>query len=144
MKTTVLFICCSAIVFSADAQIDTSRNAFKSPTDTSRNAFRTTPPLNQNPALQNTTPVQPPMQYRVEDRILIQHNELPNSLRETLMENQYKGWENSEIYQDRVSGEYYYTPTTNTNTQSQQSTYLRFDRNGKAISETKTGNNDQQ
>jgi hypothetical protein len=61
------------------------------------------------------------------------------------MGNQYKGWENSVIYQDRSSGEYYYTPNTNTNinTQSRQPNYLRFDRNGKAIPGTKPGNKDQ-
>ena len=141
MKTAALFICCSVITFCASAQIDTTRNAFKPQGDTSRNVFRSNQsPVIQNPALQTTQPVQPPIQYRIEDRIVIQHSELPNSLRETLMGNQYKGWENSVIYQDRPSGEYYYN--TNINPQSPPS-YMRFDRNGKVIQQSKTGNDDQ-
>lgn len=141
MKKAALIICCSVIGFSVSAQIDTTRNSFKPQTDTSRNAFRTSPsPVVENPALKTTPPVQPQTQYRVEDRILIQHNELPNSLRETLMGNQYKGWENSMIYQDRKSGEYYY----NSNIDPQSSpTYMRFDKDGRAIPQTKTGNDGQ-
>jgi hypothetical protein len=85
---------------------------------------------------QPTTPTQQPSQqsqYRMEDRVTIQQNQLPSSLRETLNGQQYKGWESSTIYQDRATGEYYYdAPGTSTTTTPQR---YRFDRNGKEISD---------
>jgi hypothetical protein len=85
---------------------------------------------------QPTTPTQQPSQqsqYRIEDRVTVQQNQLPSSLRETLNGQQYKGWESSTIYQDRTTGEYYYD-AQGTGTSATPQRY-RFDRSGKAISD---------
>jgi hypothetical protein len=85
---------------------------------------------------QPTTPTQQPSQqsqYRMEDRVTVQQNQLPSSLRETLNGQQYKGWENSTIYQDRATGEYYYDVQGTGTTATPQR--HRFDRSGRAISD---------
>jgi hypothetical protein len=110
--------------------------------DSTRTNNRTQQKPTANPSVtqptQSTLPGQQPSQqpqYRTEDRITIQQNQLPSSLRETLNGEQYKGWENSTIYQDRATGEYYYeNKGTQTGTTTTPKTY-RFDRTGKAITD---------
>jgi hypothetical protein len=85
-----------------------------------------------------TQPVQPPEpttpsriqdQYRQPDRVIVPQDQLPQAMRLTLEENQYKGWENSTIYQDRTTGEYFLDVFNTSNTSK---TY-RFDRNGRLV-----------
>lgn len=105
----------------AQAQNDTSRSQTKSIND-SLTQTPVTPP-------QATTPARQRDQYLHEDRVLITADQLPVHLKETLQSNQYKGWENSSIYQDRVTGEYA-LEITNGNASPRA---YRFDKNGKLI-----------
>lgn len=63
-------------------------------------------------------------------RVMIPPNKIPSMMQQTLQGNEYRGWQNSTIYQDRVTGEYSLeiregnaTPRT-----------YRFDRNGRVVS----------
>ncbi|HYG19934.1 MAG TPA: hypothetical protein VD816_13445 [Ohtaekwangia sp.] len=96
--------------------------------------------VNAQDSTQRTNPAQQPSQqpriesqqqnqYRVEDRVSVTADELPSSLRQTLQNgSQYRGWENTPIYRDRTSQEYYFELNDGTN-----KTMHRFDRNGKTI-----------
>jgi len=103
------------------AQQDTSRNKPIAPTPSPTQA--------PTPQPQTTTPARQQDQYRTQDRVLVPQEQVPSPLRETLQGNQYKGWENSSIYQDRTTGEYSLDLKTGTTTPK---TY-RFDKNGKMV-----------
>lgn len=82
-------------------------------------------------------------QYRTEDMVEIQAEQVPASLRRTLRESKYKGWEeNGTLYQDPSTSEYV-LEMESTNDASQPRIY-RFDKNGQLKPEQNgTGNNDQ-
>jgi hypothetical protein len=73
----------------------------------------------------------------------IQAEQVPASLRRTLRESQYKGWEeNGTLYQNPSTSEYV-LEMKNTNDASQPRIY-RFDKNGQLKpGQNGTGNNDQ-
>jgi hypothetical protein len=106
-----------------------SLTAVKAQQDTSLNQQPATPAQQSTPQPQTTTPARQQDQYRQQDRVLIPQDQLPTQMRETLRGNQYQGWENSQIYQDRATGEY--SLDINNSNQSQR-TY-RFDKNGKLM-----------
>jgi hypothetical protein len=119
MKRLMLFsIAVGVGISAANAQIDTSRT-------------KTTPePTLQQPAPARTpTPAEQQNQYLNQNRTLINQQDIPSTMRETLQGTQYKGWENSSIYQNRNTGEYS-IDIKNANTPLK--TY-RFDSNGRAI-----------
>jgi hypothetical protein len=88
---------------------------------------------------------------------VIQQDQLPESLRQTLRGTEYQGWERSTIYQDPSTGEYLLEMNTTTVTPSNTNpspttsqdrsgnnpprTY-RFDRNGRVIENKPGGDND--
>jgi hypothetical protein len=100
-------------------------------TDTTRNRQQPNPQTTQPPVQppQPTTPARQGDQYRTQDRIVIPQNQVPSTLRETLQGNQYKGWENSTLYQDRTTGEY----SLDLNNGSATPRTYRFDKNGRVI-----------
>jgi hypothetical protein len=55
---------------------------------------------------QSTDQQQPSTQWRTEDRVMVTSSEIPASLRVTLADDQYKGWENSTIYRNRTTNDY--------------------------------------
>jgi hypothetical protein len=127
MRSLIVILLVSLYATHVNAQTDTSRNVF--------NQKKT--PAVKSPAIESAKPLEPINRYRLEDRIIIRHDELPNSLRETLMNNTYNGWENATIYKDRLTGEFYYEVK---NDKNRSSTFYRFDTNGKPITETNGGN----
>lgn len=103
------------------AQTDTTR---------SRQQQRTqTPVQSPVPQPQTPTPARQGDQYRTQDRMVVPQDQIPSNLRQTLEGTQYKGWENSTIYQDRTTGEYSMDLNNGTTTPR---TY-RFDKNGRVI-----------
>jgi hypothetical protein len=85
-------------------------------------------PQQVDPSMQQ--PNQGQSQYRTQDRITIPADQVPSSLRQTLQGTQYKGWETTPLYQDRITQEYYFElPDANGTTKRLH----RFDRNGKPI-----------
>jgi hypothetical protein len=86
-------------------------------------------------------------QYRTEDMIEIQTEQIPASLRRTLREDQYEGWEESgTLYQEPTTGEYVLV-MERTSDSSEPRSY-RFDKNGQLKDDQNTGdenrnNNDQ-
>jgi hypothetical protein len=122
----------------------------------------TTPPQSTQPTTTQPPAQQPQTlpsqsQYRPNDMVTIPQNQLPESLRATLRGNEYKGWEQSKIYQNPSTGEYLLEMETTTNTPTNTNpnatiqdqsgnnslrTY-RFDRYGRVINDqNKTGNKD--
>jgi outer membrane biosynthesis protein TonB len=97
-----------------------------------------------NPTLQQPTPARTPLpaeqnQYRVEDLMIVPREEVPSPMRETLLGNQYKGWENSTIYQNKITGEY----SLDIKNATTPSRVYRFDRTGKLIDDTTQPQKDQ-
>lgn len=66
--------------------------------------------------------------YKVSDRETVQSSDIPASLRQTLGDSRYNGWENTTIYRDKTSNDYYFDLNNGSS-----STQYRFDKNGKAI-----------
>lgn len=78
----------------------------------------------------NTSERSAQRQYRPENMVEVQAEQVPASLRRTLSETQYSGWEeNGKLYQDPSTSEYILV-MKKTDDSSQPQTY-RFDRNGK-------------
>ena len=48
--------------------------------------------------------------YNSGEMVIIQHNEIPESLKQTLQDEKYKGWENAIIYHNTRTGEYLISP----------------------------------
>jgi hypothetical protein len=80
--------------------------------------------------------------YPTKDMKKVREKDVPSSLRNTLQEAEYKGWEEGTLYYNQSTGEYalQYVPIKaatndaiqNTNTKS-QAVWCRFDKNGKRI-----------
>jgi hypothetical protein len=157
MKKVMLIMAGSLLMgIAAFAQQDTTRSSTQG-SQTSPTSPTVQPPTTQPYPQQGTN------QYRREDMTVIQHDRLPSSLRETLGGTQYRGWENSTIYQNPTTGDYYLemqrnnsgvpptggtdtrtsptSPTTGTQNQTGNMTIYRFDRNGKAIEDNQSGGN---
>jgi hypothetical protein len=66
--------------------------------------------------------------WKDEDRVIITTDQLPVSLRTTLSDDQYKGWETSSMYKNRSTNEYMVQIKDGSNVK----TYY-FDKDGKAI-----------
>jgi hypothetical protein len=158
MKKIVLsiagsFLLCTGIV---QAQQDTTRTNNRTQ---QRPVTQQPQPVPQpQPQVQQQQNPQQPNQYLRDDMRVLKQDQLPESLRQTLRGTEYKGWEQSTIYQDPTTGEYLLEMNTpivtpnNTNpspaTSQDQSgnnsprTY-RFDRNGRVIeNKNKPGDND--
>lgn len=98
--------------------------------DTTRNVFRPEKKGLNSPAIKAAEPNTLPRKYLVENRVVIQPDHLPNGLRETLIDDVYRGWENTTIYQDRESGDFYYElPASDTIPRR----LYRFNQDGKPI-----------
>ena len=79
---------------------------------------------------QDESPPSSQDRYRTEDMVEIQAEQIPASLRRTLSERQYSGWEeNGKLYQDPATNEYVLVMERSGDA-SQSRTY-RFDKNGK-------------
>jgi hypothetical protein len=166
MKKIILSVAGSLLlgVAVAQAQDSTRTNTKQQQPQTfpQQTTPQTTPPQSTQPTT-TQPPVQQPQtlpsqsQYRPNDMVTIPQNQLPESLRATLRGDQYKGWEQSKIYQNPSTGEYLLemeTTTTapaNTNpnatTQDQSGNNslrtFRFDRYGRVINDqNKAGNKD--
>lgn len=74
-------------------------------------------------------------QWKAEDRVLVTVDDIPTSLRMTLEDDQYEGWENSSLYRNRKTNEYMIEIRDGSSTK----TYY-FDKDGKA---KKSDNEDQ-
>ena len=48
--------------------------------------------------------------YNSGEMVIVQHNEIPESLRQTLEDEKYKGWEDAIIYHNTRTGEYLISP----------------------------------
>src|SRR3954463_10664287 len=53
-------------------------------------------------------------QYRSENRVRVPSSQIPASLRQSLKGSEYKGWENSTIYMDKTTGDYFYESNSKT------------------------------
>jgi hypothetical protein len=110
MKTiNVLAAMLTICVAAAQAQQTDQTGTSTSNTNTPQPVTTTTPQPPGSTTQQNSIG-QPSQQYqyRTEDRVTVPSSDLPSGLRQTLQGDQYKGWENSTIYQDRATGNYYY------------------------------------
>jgi hypothetical protein len=147
------FLLCTGIV---QAQQDTTRTNNR--TQQRPTTQQPQPVPQPQPQTQQQPNPQQPSQYLRDDMKVLKQDQLPESLRQTLRGTEYKGWEQSTIYQDPATGEYLLEMNTpivtpnNTNpspvTSQDQSgnnsprTY-RFDRNGRVIeNKNKPGDND--
>lgn len=101
----------------------------KAQQDTSLHQAPAAPAQQPTPPPQPTPPARVQNQYRHQDRVLVPQDQLPLPMRETLLGNQYKGWENSSIYQDRTTGVY----SLDIKNSTQAPRTYRFDKNGRLI-----------
>ena len=69
--------------------------------------------------------------YDANDRQIVQSSDLPESMRKTLNNSRYAGWENSTIYRDNASNDYYFDLKN-----GNSSTEYRFDQKGNTIQGT--------
>jgi hypothetical protein len=76
------------------------------------------------------TPNMRDTQYRTEDMTDMKPDMLPSSLRDTLQNDSYKGWQNGRIYYDKIKNEYLLEMVR----ENKRHTY-RFDKHGKLIDE---------
>jgi len=121
-KIILLLVCalCSAAI--ANAQADSSRT--KSST------------YSANPNYQS---------YPTRDMKRVSSSEIPASLRTTLQDSEYRGWENGTIYFNSITNEYSLqaTPSSSGSTSSTSAagtkslSWYRFDKSGKRIPDTK-------
>lgn len=72
-------------------------------------------------AVQNPAPANP-------ERVRVQANDLPQGLKQTLTDSQYKGWESAPIYMNKTTNQYSFTLPNNGNTR----TYT-FDQTGQPV-----------
>ena len=82
-----------------------------------------------------TTQPSPSTSWNNDDRIIIVNEDIPAGLRVTLQGDQFKGWENSTIFQNRKTNEYMIEIRDGSNAK-----VYYFDSEGKLLSNT--GNND--
>ncbi len=74
-----------------------------------------------NTAVQNPGPANP-------ERVRVQANDLPQGLKQTLTDSQYKGWESAPIYMNKTTNQYSFSLPNNGNTR----TYT-FDQTGRPV-----------
>lgn len=86
-------------------------------------------PSQATPPAQPTPPARIQDQYREPDRVIVPLEEIPPTMRETLLEPQYKGWENSSIYQDKATGDY----TLDISSGNDKPKTYRFDKSGRLM-----------
>ena len=79
-------------------------------------------------SIQTTQPDPKSNAWLAEDRIIILIDDVPASLRGTLADDQYKGWENSTLYRNRKTNEYMVEIRDGSNAK-----VYYFDKDGKAI-----------
>jgi len=79
---------------------------------------------------------QPSVSWRPEDRVVILTDDIPSSLRVTLEDEKYKGWENSTIYRNRQTDEYMIEIRDGSS-----SRIYYFDKDGKAIEVAESDDN---
>jgi hypothetical protein len=81
--------------------------------------------------VQTTQPSQQSNAWRAEDRVIIVSDDIPSSLRITLDDDKYKGWENSTMYRNRKTNEYMIEIRDGSNAK-----VYYFDKDGKIINNT--------
>lgn len=86
-------------------------------------------PSSPTPPAQPTPPARIQDQYREPDRVIVPIEQLPSTMRQTLQEPQYKGWEHSSIYQDRATGDY----TLDIKSGNETPKTYRFDKSGRLM-----------
>lgn len=84
----------------------------------------------QTPTQKDTTNQSQSQNYR-QDMVVIQSSEVPSSLRTTLGETKYKGWETGTIYRGK-NNDGFVLEIKDANNNNKVTTY-RFDAQGKAI-----------
>lgn len=84
----------------------------------------------QTPTQKDTTNKSQSQNYR-QDMIVIKSSEVPASLRTTLGETKYKGWESGTVYRSK-NNDGYVLEVKDANNNNKITTY-RFDAQGKAI-----------
>jgi hypothetical protein len=88
----------------------------------------TTTPTGTSSTETTITTEQPSASWRAEDRVVIVNSDIPPSLRITLEDDMYLGWENSTIYRNRQTNEYMIEIRDGSN-----SKIYYFDKDGKAL-----------
>ncbi|MGC3945448.1 MAG: hypothetical protein QM762_13195 [Chryseolinea sp.] len=110
-------------LFTAALMVSASGAAFAQQ-DTTRAA--------QQPQSQSQQPQspnqQPSDQFNVKDYSEVKSSDVPSSLRTTLQEDQYKGWESGKLYRQNNGQGYYLSTGTGTTTKN-----YYFDKDGKAM-----------
>ena len=66
---------------------------------------------------------------------MIEQNEYPEALRETLQDPKYNGWENGQVYHNESTGEYLLIINDEANRNSGKKRHFRFDKNGEDITD---------
>jgi len=127
----------SSDVSSSETQTDTeTQTSQENPGNnatgaTSTSAGTTTPSGTSGSTLETETTIsteQPSTSWRAEDRVVIVSSDIPASLRVTLEDDTYRGWENSTIYRNRETNEYMIEIRDGSN-----SRIYYFDKDGKAL-----------
>ena len=111
---TLLFICASFVLAGVVTVNAQSSDTSKRPTRSS------------TPAVQ-PTPQQPSNQMK-KDVVIVKSTEVPASLRKTLEDPMYVGWENSTIWRNKTTDEYTMEMMSGTTMRT-----YRFDKTGKPI-----------
>jgi hypothetical protein len=135
MKRVLLILAASFSFSAVLAQQDSSRQQID--TDTVRKAaplkLPDASPANSTvPSLNSSS-----NQYTADPMIKITIDDVPASMRKTLEEEQYSGWQHSPVYRNSKTNEYSIDVRKGTQTKT-----YRFDKNGKAI-HPDTPNDDQ-
>jgi hypothetical protein len=84
----------------------------------------------QQSSQEHTNMQQPSEQYKSEQLVRVPASQIPTSLRQTLKNPQYSGWENSTIYLDKSKNEYSLQLMDGNISKN-----YRFDQNGNAIND---------
>jgi preprotein translocase subunit SecG len=71
---------------------------------------------------------QPSNQFKQQDYTLIQTADIPESLRKTLQNNEYAGWETGKVYESKNKDGYWVRISTGSDVQN-----FFFDKNGRSI-----------
>jgi hypothetical protein len=143
MKNLIATAGCALVIglSSTFAQQDSTRDReqakrVKQPNETNRSRYQRTDETrkssaNSNDQNQNNTKSNDQNQSNTKrEMVIVQPSEVPSSLRETLADPKYQGWENAVIYHNTRTGEYLVSPRPH-----------RFSSEGKEVSYDMTGNN---
>jgi hypothetical protein len=139
MKNLIATAGCALVIglSSTFAQQDSTRDReqakrVKQPNETNRNRYQRTDETRKSSTTssdQNQSSTQNQSNTKRE-MVIVQPSEIPSSLRETLADPKYQGWENAVIYHNTRTGEYLVSPRPH-----------RFNSEGKEVGYDMTGDN---